>query len=115
MIAAVTSSREQPVVGAFLIPLWCRFEVTGCQEMLLHNLVVEGDTQTWLVRHHDESPVDDWLIDSFDKRIPPRHIHGVVFHCQEVVRGGYGMYSRHARHRGASEVHGHSDAIFFGH
>src|SRR5438067_12728787 len=83
--------------------------------MLLHDLVVEGDTQTWLVRYRDEAAIDDWLLDSFDQRIPPRHVHGVILHSQEIIRGGYRMYSGHARHRRASEVHGHSDAVFFGH
>ena len=59
--------------------------------------------------------VDNRLFNSFDERIPPGHVHGVILHGQKIIGGGDGMHSRHARHRRTCKVNSHAHAVFFRH
>src|ERR1700733_13783944 len=80
-----TLAEESVVERLRLIPHRRRLKIPRTWlQMLLANLVIERNPQPRSIRNLDEPLLDDWLIESGDQILPPRHVERVILQREEV-------------------------------
>src|SRR4051794_37691929 len=74
----------QTIVRPFFIPLWRWFEITRLEQMLLHDIVVQRDSQAGLTGNLDEASVHAGLLHALNEIDPPHRLRPMVLPIQEV-------------------------------
>src|ERR1035437_1658869 len=110
------SLTPQIVVRPDVVPLVRRLEPALTRNhVLLAGRFVQRNAETRPVGQGDVTLVDDRFVDAVHQVAPERHIHGMVFQRQEVLRRGGDVHARQGADRGVGAVQGHGNAVFLSH
>ena len=97
-----------------MIPAWGfrpHLRISGVQVLPDDFVIIVVHAQPRLVRHCDETVVNDFLRCADDHIIPPGDIHGMVFQDIEVLCGRCAVDTRVSGYRAFRHVHSHRNAV----